>query len=126
MERSRRDRRVAIGRSDDIFVKCEAHPQSDYVLHVFYSLDMMTTLVFSPHAMYVLACTFCVGVEAAGILTLALCGIEEERNACMLRIMLDAVPTKMATQYTRSTRNCRILAAIMLQLYEDTRSVKLD
>ena len=31
----------------------------------------------------------------------------------------------MATQYTRMTRNCRVMDAILLQLHEDTRSVKL-
>ena len=44
----------------------------------------------------------------------------------MLKIMFDVVPSQMATQYTRSTLKFRILAAILLLLYEDRRSVELD
>ena len=60
--------------------KRKAHPQSDYVLRVFYSLDMVTTLYFPSHAMHVHMCTFSVSVAAASNLALALYGSDWEQQ----------------------------------------------
>ena len=92
-----------------VFASREVHPQAPIFLLCFKIPRCPSPMCSPPHAKHFHVCTFSVGVEAAGILALALCGSEEERKACMLRIMFDAVLTKMATQYTRSTRDFRFL-----------------